>query len=99
VKQEPSCETNRQVGRLLSAELSSLPVVLALDDPLVSLQLVLQGRLVHGQVATLAGVALQAPLRLLHGLAQRLDLVVVCLDLVFETVLRALDALLQRHRL
>lgn len=72
-----------------------LPVVLVLDDPLVPLQLILQGDLVHGQVAALVGVFLQGPLGLLNVLSQRLNLLVVQLDLIVIALLGALDGILQ----
>lgn len=74
-----------------------LPVVFVLDDPLVPLQLVFQRRLVHGQVATLAGEPLQGPLGLLDLLPQGLDFLVVHLNLVVVGLLCVFDVLLQ-HR-
>lgn len=72
-----------------------LPVVLVLDDSLVPLQLVLQRRLVHCQVAALTREPLQGPLGFLDLFPEGFDLLVVHLYFIIIALLCVLDGLFQ----
>lgn len=76
-----------------------IPVVLVLDDPLVPLQLVLKGCLVHGEVATFTGELLLGPLSFLDILALSFDFFIVHLYFIIITLLCVFDGLLQHGSL